>query len=1655
MWWGIRRASKSFYHFSVLADMAFHGTRHSRLEINIRGRCHRVDIICPSLASIAGPQPFPAIGRNLSPLLRSVFPFSSAAPNSSQQSSIAGLRPLTARHGQPMQPGGLVSHCYIGPMSFTSTFGGSDAIGSACPSIRSLSATRRVAGGLPFASGEHAPHWRPIRPMASGAGAGAGDTQTAGDRMRSELDELEDPGAEDREPATLPGIPRISRRPLSGMVPMARSWRPSEGLAGASTKNSIGGNNSKGGDGSSNNNQSKDGSGRSSGGEKPWTSAGSGSDPSVASGVGQTAGLGPSLERGLPRPPGGDAINLDDVDSWHLQDMLRQLSPEQLRVAGAVLRPLGAAAREPRTPLLVEGGPGTGKSLLVAAQAALAIDAKQVQPQEVLVVTSSFANAGAVHALIERLAPLDPTQGVRVLSVHSLAKWLVWDALPSLGYPGGTQVISEAEAESLAGELRVPEDWPEVVVDPRLLRRTLLRCFRELQGAGVAPEELLSYATARHLSSYDLSERSGALRMQVVARAFGEWQALKRQRGAVEWSDMLGLACALIETRRSLANKKCADLKLLLVDELQDMRPQALRLLAYLFGRVEQAVLYGDVSQQALRWQGRGNSWLPANEYLEPARSLRELLATVLPDAALRATALAQGFRCRPDILGSAQRVLDGGQTADGAPILGDGQHRRTRGRARRKAALGMPSSSAAPTPSTGADEGSHQLGAYVDSRGAGGPAVPAEVASGIDVYSDRAYSNGVYSDNMYNGMAASRDGQIDATTTLAFDTSVHLSTNRDGEENHRPSNGSAGRPGDPSVGDQRYSGAVHLILARSTEDEAARVADDIIDTCTRRGWDFSDVVVVGRAEPGGARGRSCDPFMVAAALRKRGVATNRPSDSIMLGDTPEVAATAALLAAVACPDSSRLLRRALGTPLFDLDASALDTLSKVASRLHAPFCEVVRAVAGRGAQGRRSQRRLVSDSVRSDGQGIESGAGVRARDVTREGSLPTAGGGAGSSADGSSGSGSPQWTSQGSRQGRRWEGSADQRGILQQRGEEGEQQGLGLLGGMQGGDGDELAPDELALLAQRVEALLEKEVRRRLTKSKGGAALGATTETSGAAEQRGAASSGGRRDGGGHVQAAKKSGSEAQGAALTPAFRAELGRALGLLDTYRDRVTNASISPTDFLHGVARQVLRVFQARRARQEAQRARAQGGALLAAAGGAGTARGAWEQGGGETAGDARREVWQDEGAAGPGSLMDTDDDHDNTVLPGLSPQAGGTQPSNGGHLAGGAADTSQQQQEEEEDSWHIHHGSAGGGEDEHQHAERLHKYIQLLLQGAQLLPADPPSRQHVTQHICEHALRAARHHVHGPSAQGSQGTDLGALRPGVAATCGVPSGHQGEDHHNGADMFRDPERVHTSVDQQHGAQFEDYQRTHFDDRDSAVVITSFSQLRGRQFRAVYLVGAAESYLPGRLRKPFLWAPVGHGGSLSLDSSAYGEPLGGGGAGKDPRDGARAADGETSSSLKDLLETRRRVGRPRVGGFWDDSIGPSPAEWKKWKGAHVEAMRRQIFQAMTRASDRFVFSASVAVPADASHEGEGEGEGSLPRGSLPREGAGQCVSNGRGDERRAEQLAKRLAGCRRRISRFVTDALGQHVVDAGVRELLEESTAENSGEATSHV
>ncbi len=281
----------------------------------------------------------------------------------------------------------------------------------------------------------------------------------------------------------------------------------------------------------------------------------------------------------------------------------------------------------PGGPLRVLGGPGTGKTTLVAHTVADRVLRRGVDPERVLVLTSSRRAAAELRErIVERLAAHGVTPTVReplVRTVHSYA-FAVLRLQASLRDLPPPRLLSGPEQDVVVRELLAGEraaggrGWP-ARLRPALglpafaaeLRDLLMRAAER----GLAPEDLIA-----------LGRTSGRDEWVAAGRFFRGYEQVMLLRGSVgtaapqatapalDAAELVSAALLVLDTDAEVLRRESDRVRHLIVDDAQHLDPLQATLVTRLGASARELLLLGDPDQTVFSFRGADPGLLATGE---------------------------------------------------------------------------------------------------------------------------------------------------------------------------------------------------------------------------------------------------------------------------------------------------------------------------------------------------------------------------------------------------------------------------------------------------------------------------------------------------------------------------------------------------------------------------------------------------------------------------------------------------------------------------------------------------------------------------------------------------------------------------------------------------------------------------------------------------------------------------------------------------------------------------------------------------------------------------------------------------------------------------------------------------------------------------------
>lgn len=261
-----------------------------------------------------------------------------------------------------------------------------------------------------------------------------------------------------------------------------------------------------------------------------------------------------------------------------------------------------AAAHAPEGPLLLEAGPGTGKTRTLIARVEHLL-AKQVDAKDILILT--FSNKAA-EELRERIALASPDAATQIWAgtFHAFGLELLRRYGERIGFSEQVRPIDTNESLALLEQL-----LPELQLDNYLALHEPSQSLNDiLKAISRAKDELVTAVGYRELGEAmpQDSEEQVVARQKVIeiAEVYARYQAELGKRGVADFGDLIMRCCDLLSGSGDVRADLQSEYPHILVDEFQDVNRASAVFLRHLAGKAKGLWVVGDVRQSIYRFRG-------------------------------------------------------------------------------------------------------------------------------------------------------------------------------------------------------------------------------------------------------------------------------------------------------------------------------------------------------------------------------------------------------------------------------------------------------------------------------------------------------------------------------------------------------------------------------------------------------------------------------------------------------------------------------------------------------------------------------------------------------------------------------------------------------------------------------------------------------------------------------------------------------------------------------------------------------------------------------------------------------------------------------------------------------------------------------------------
>lgn len=360
---------------------------------------------------------------------------------------------------------------------------------------------------------------------------------------------------------------------------------------------------------------------------------------------------------------------------------------------------LDASQREaaciPQGPVLVEAGPGTGKTRTLVARVAHLLE-NGADPRSILALTFSNKAAEEMRERVAGIAP-DVAHLIWMGTFHAFGLELLRKYGTHLGLPTDPPVLDSVDAIFLLERdlATLALDHYQYLPEPTRYLKDILGAISRAKDELATPEDYERAALEMSAAARGDNELLAAEKAREVARVYRAYEAALAERGAVDFGDLIARSVALLsDSTLEVGATVRETYRHVLVDEYQDMNRASAIMLRALAGHGAGLWVVGDGRQSVYRFRGaapanmaRFTEDFPGGRVVRLStnyRSQRPIVDVVSRFAAdmpsLPGVTFTPWVANRPQTTGSVQLEIATTGAAEGRGIASEVQRHRDRG---------------------------------------------------------------------------------------------------------------------------------------------------------------------------------------------------------------------------------------------------------------------------------------------------------------------------------------------------------------------------------------------------------------------------------------------------------------------------------------------------------------------------------------------------------------------------------------------------------------------------------------------------------------------------------------------------------------------------------------------------------------------------------------------------------------------------------------------------------------------------------------------------------------------------------------------------------------------------------------------------------------
>ncbi len=267
------------------------------------------------------------------------------------------------------------------------------------------------------------------------------------------------------------------------------------------------------------------------------------------------------------------------------------------------------AAHAPRGPLLLEAGPGTGKTRTLVGRIVFLLE-QGVPPTAILALTFSNRAAEEMRSRVAEARPADASR-IWIGTFHAFGLELLRRYGVHLGLPARVSVLDPSDSiallEGMLSDLKL--DHYQNLYDPALYLRDIMAAISRAKDELVGPGEYATLCESMLAQAATSDEMEAAEKAVEVAHVYKVYQEALNREHLLDFGDLIYKSVSLLRMHVDVRDTLRSTYRHILIDEYQDVNRASGLFLKELAGAGAGLWVVGDTRQAIYRFRGAA----PAN----------------------------------------------------------------------------------------------------------------------------------------------------------------------------------------------------------------------------------------------------------------------------------------------------------------------------------------------------------------------------------------------------------------------------------------------------------------------------------------------------------------------------------------------------------------------------------------------------------------------------------------------------------------------------------------------------------------------------------------------------------------------------------------------------------------------------------------------------------------------------------------------------------------------------------------------------------------------------------------------------------------------------------------------------------------------------------